>query len=193
MGAFHGTFLALYSVIESVLKALSRPQQLIARITAARRDAERNHNSLGRSSRWPLGLMDDARQRLNDERGERARRSEIEAEGLEKELRYTQQTVAQELAGWRDVHEKIGRRAIRELARGMVITEKMRLDGMERALRRVRETSIDSRAREGRGRGGAMAVSNSNGTTPGLGQRGGRETSVGDNVGSELTEASAQG
>jgi len=55
-----------------------------------------------------------------------------------RELRYTQQTVAGELAGWREMHEKMGRRAIRELARGMVIQEKMKLEGLKRALRRVR-------------------------------------------------------
>lgn len=150
MGTFHGSFLALHTVIEAVLKALSRPQQLITQITAARRDAERNRNSLGRSSRWPLGLLDDARQRLNDERIEKARRSEAEAERLGKELKYTQQTVAQELAGWREVHEKVARRAIREMARGVVIAEKNRMDGLLRALRKVREGSTTgTRARKG--------------------------------------------
>jgi hypothetical protein len=205
MGTLHGTFLALHTVIESVLKALSRPQQLITQINAARRDAERNRNSLGRSNRWPLGLLDDARQRLNDERGEKAHRSEVEAERLGKELKYTQQTVAQELAGWRDVHEKVGRRAIRELARGMVIAEKMRLDGMLRALRRVQNVGTDSPAREGHAGGDEAAASNlnSNGVTPGLSERRGasllgqlvasdREVSIGESAtGTELPGASS--
>lgn len=86
-----------------------------------------------------LPVLDDARQRVAEEREEQARRSEGEAERLCRELRYAQQTVAGELAGWRDVHERLGRRAIRELARSTVVAEKMRLEGMLRALRLVRE------------------------------------------------------
>jgi hypothetical protein len=82
--------------------------------------------------------LDDARQRLNEERVEKAKRSEAEAQDLAKELRYTQQTVAGELAGWRDMHERIGRRAIADLARGMLVAERMRLAGMQRALRKVK-------------------------------------------------------
>lgn len=141
--AFFAAFLALYSNIEAILDALGRPLQTVARIAAVRRDVERNYSSLSRASRWPplgLALLDESRQRrLHDEREERARRSEDEAERLCRELRYAQQTVAGELAGWREMHERLGRRAIRDLARGMVIAEKTRLEGMRRALRLVRE------------------------------------------------------
>src|SRR5690606_3549679 len=126
---------------ESVLKALSRPPQTISRIQAVRREAERSYSSLSRSSRWPLGLslpvLDEARQRVQEEREEKARRSEGEAETLCRELRYAQQTVAAELAGWREMHERLGRKAIRDLAKGMVVAEKMRLEGLLRALRLV--------------------------------------------------------
>ncbi|KAL2146865.1 hypothetical protein VTI28DRAFT_1968 [Corynascus sepedonium] len=146
-GGFLAAFLTLYNNVESVLKALARPPQTISRIQAVRREAERSHSSAARSasSRWPLGglmslpVLDDARQRAAEEREEQARRSEGEAERLCRELRYAQQTVAGELAGWRDVHERLGRRAIRELARSTVVAEKMRLEGMLRALRLVRE------------------------------------------------------
>lgn len=105
---------------------------------------ERNYSSLSRSTRWPLGLLDDTRQRLNEEREEKAKASQIEVDNLSKELRHTQQVVAAELAGWQDMHEKMGRRAIRELARGMVTVEKMRLEGMKRALRKLHEDDIES-------------------------------------------------
>jgi hypothetical protein len=137
LALFHTTVVALNTIIDSILKALARPAQLIAGITAARREVERSTNSMSRAGRWPLGLLDDARQRLNEEREERARRSEAEAQNLARELRYTQQTVAGELAGWRDMHERIGRKAIADLARGMLITERMRLEAMQRALRKV--------------------------------------------------------
>ena len=53
------------------------------------------------------------------------------------ELRSTQQTVAGELAGWQDLHRKMARRAIRRLVMGMVVKEKLRLEGMRRAVREV--------------------------------------------------------
>ena len=55
------------------------------------------------------------------------------------ELRYTQQTVAGELAGWQELHAKLGKRAIRALAERMVVREKDRLEGMKRAVRGVIE------------------------------------------------------
>lgn len=70
------------------------------------------------------------------------RAGQEEVNNLSRELRYTQQTVAMELAGWQDMHERIGRKAIRELARGMVVAEKMRLEGMLRALRKLKEVPV---------------------------------------------------
>ncbi|KAK2609074.1 hypothetical protein QQS21_002444 [Conoideocrella luteorostrata] len=134
----HNTLLAIQSTVQAMLSSLSRPATLVGQITAAKREADRNDSSAGRSSRWPLGLLDDTRQRLQDGKEKRAKKSREEAEYLAKELRYTQQTVAAELAGWQDMHDKMGRRAIREYARGMVVQERMRLEGMMRAVRRVR-------------------------------------------------------
>ncbi|KAK3362221.1 hypothetical protein B0T25DRAFT_446 [Lasiosphaeria hispida] len=148
---FFATFLALYANVEAILKALARPPQTIAKIGAIRREAERNYSSLSRSSRWPLGLLDDTRQRINDEREEKARRSDRDAEMLCRELRYTQQTVAGELAGWRDMHERLGRKAVKDLARGMIVQERMRLEGLKRALRKVREIGIPVRGEDGHG------------------------------------------
>lgn len=53
------------------------------------------------------------------------------------ELTYTQQTVAGELAGWQELHGKLGKRAIRALAERMVVSEKDRLESMKRAVRAV--------------------------------------------------------
>ncbi|OLN97039.1 UPF0507 protein [Colletotrichum chlorophyti] len=136
---FHSTFLASQSTIQALLSALSRPPALITQISAARKAVERNYNSLNRSTRWPLGLLDDTRQRLNEEREEKARQSQEQVDDLGRELRYSQQVVAGELAGWQDLHEKMGRRAIKEFAKSMVIQERLRLDGMMRTLRRLKE------------------------------------------------------
>lgn len=136
--ALHSTLLATQSTVQALLSALSRPANLINQIAAAKREADRNDNSIGRASRWPLGLLDETRQRLQDGKEKKARKSREEAEYLARELRYTQQTVAGELAGWQDLHDKMGRKAVRDFARGMVVHERMRLEGMMRALRQVK-------------------------------------------------------
>lgn len=136
---FRAAFLAIQSTVDAILVALGRPPRLILQIQAARKQAEREYQSMNRSTRWPLGLLDDARQRLKEEREERARQSEIASEDLSRELRFSQQTVAGELAGWQDMHERIGRRAIRDLARGMLVQEQDRLEAMKRALRCVKQ------------------------------------------------------
>ena len=83
-----------------------------------------------------LGLLDDTRQRITEERVERARRTAADADALARELRYTQQTVAGELAGWQDLHGRLARRALREYARAMLVQERERLVGLRRAARR---------------------------------------------------------
>lgn len=120
-----------------MLLALSRPTSLIASINVSRKAIERSYNSLSRSTRWPLGIMDDTRQRLNEEKEDKARKTKEEADSISKELRYTQQVVAGELAGWQDLHQKLGRKAVKDLAKAMLIQEKTRLEGMKRALRRL--------------------------------------------------------
>jgi hypothetical protein len=137
----HTSILALQSTIQAMLTALSRPPQLIGQISSARKAIERNYNSVSRSTRWPLGLLDETRQRINEEKEEKARRTQIEVDELGKELRYTQQTVASELAGWQDMHERMGRQAIREFARSMLILERERMQGMKRALRKLQDAT----------------------------------------------------
>ncbi|KAI0485223.1 VPS9 domain-containing protein [Xylariaceae sp. FL0804] len=160
----HGHFLALQSTIQAMLAALARPPQLVAQIAASRRAAERSSRgallSRGSSTRgWPLGLLggdvSEARARLNEEaREQRARQTQQEADDLGRELRHTQQTVAQELAGWQDMHERMGRRAIADFARQMLVLERERLQGIRRALRKVREGRPDPAAVDADGGGG---------------------------------------
>ena len=75
------------------------------------------------------GLQGDAAGKLDEER------KKLEETG--KELRYTQQTVAGELAGWQDGHARMGRRAVRAFAEKMVVRERDRLERMRRAVRGV--------------------------------------------------------
>ena len=75
-------------------------------------------------------------------------KEEKEKEGLERELRYSQQVVAGELAGWQEWKVRREREGVRELARGMLVLEKQRLDGMRRALRALRPGSGEIVERE---------------------------------------------
>ncbi|KAG5932541.1 hypothetical protein E4U53_001287 [Claviceps sorghi] len=133
----HNTLVAIQSTVQALLSSLARPATLIGQITAAKREADKNDSAASRPSRWPLGLLDDTRQRIQEGKEKRAKKYRQEAEYLAKELRYTQQTVAAELAGWQDMHDKMARRAIKDFATGMVVLERMKLEGMMRALRKV--------------------------------------------------------
>jgi hypothetical protein len=135
--AYHSTVLSAHGTIIAMLLALSRPTSLISTITTSRKAIERSYNSLSRSTRWPLGLLDETRKRLNEEKEDKARRAKEEEEGLGRELRYTQQVVDAELAGWQDLHGKMGRRAIRDLARAVLTKERATLEGMKRAMRKL--------------------------------------------------------
>lgn len=135
---FHSKILSIHRTVIAMLLALSRPTSLISSINTSRKAIEKSYNSLSRSTRWPLGLLDETRQRLNEEKEERVRRAREEERELGRELRYTQQVVASELAGWQDLHEKMGRKALRELAREMLIKERATLEGMRRAMRNLK-------------------------------------------------------
>ncbi|EGX96080.1 VPS9 domain protein [Cordyceps militaris CM01] len=131
----HTTLIAVQSTVQALLSALGRPTTLVAQIINAKREADRNQGSIGRSSRWPLGLLDDTRQRLQEEKEKKAQKWREEASYMARELRYTQQTVAAELAGWQNIHDTMVRRALRDYGRCMLLQEKMKLEGMARALR----------------------------------------------------------
>ncbi|MCJ1399824.1 hypothetical protein MMC11_003027 [Xylographa trunciseda] len=132
---FHQDLQAVSSTILAILSSLSRPQTLIASLQATQKAIDRHKGSLRRSDRWPLGLLDETRKGIHLDAQERMEKSQEELRTIGCELRYTQQTVAGELAGWQDLHGRMARRAIRRLAAGMVVREKDRLEGMKRAVR----------------------------------------------------------
>ncbi|KAI9874076.1 MAG: hypothetical protein M1830_010222 [Pleopsidium flavum] len=134
---FHSDMHAISTTVLAILSALARPHSLIASMSATSKAIDRHTSSLRRSDRWPLGLLDDTRNKIHLEAAEKVEKSQEELRVLGSELRYTQQTVAGELAGWQDLHGRMGRRAIRTLVQRMVVREKDRLEGMKRAVRGV--------------------------------------------------------
>lgn len=131
----HQDLQAISSTTLAILSSISRPYSLINSLFNVQKAIDRHTSSLRRSDRWPLGLLDETRKGIHAEAQERAEKSKEELRTTSCELRYTQQVVAGELAGWQDLHAKMGKRAIRSLAERMIIREKDRLAGMRRAMR----------------------------------------------------------
>jgi hypothetical protein len=136
---FLADFQSIQSTLTAMLTSLSRPNSIITSMSTAQKAIDRHLSSLRRSDRWPLGLLDDTRSKIHHEAADKVDKATEELASLGSELRYTQQTVASELAGWQEMHEKMGIRAIRNLAARMVVSERARLDGMRRAIRGVVE------------------------------------------------------
>lgn len=134
---FHQDMQAISSTILAILSSLARPYSLINSLVSTQKSVDRHDSSLRRSDRWPLGLLDETRKGIHADAQEKAEKSRQELRTVGCELSYTQQTVAGELAGWHELHAKLGKRAIRALAERMVVREKDRLESMKRARRGV--------------------------------------------------------
>ncbi|KAI4281577.1 MAG: hypothetical protein L6R35_005621, partial [Caloplaca aegaea] len=123
---FHADIGAISSTNLAILSSLARPHTIIAQMQSATDALSKHNGSLRRSDRWPLGLLDETRKGIHAEAAAKAQRSKEEVRQLGCELRYTQQTVAGELAGWQELHARLGRRAVRALAEKMVVKERDR-------------------------------------------------------------------
>ncbi|CAL8583389.1 hypothetical protein XPA_009013 [Xanthoria parietina] len=133
--AFHADLTAISATNLAILSSLSRPHTLISQIATATSTLQKHESSLRRSDRWPLGLLDETRKGIHADAAGKVTGTKEELRGLRCELAYTQQTVAGELAGWQELHAKLGKRSVRAFAEGMVVREKERLEGMRRAVR----------------------------------------------------------
>ena len=136
---FHQDMRAVSATTLAILSSLARPHSLINNLITIQKAIDRHDSSLRRSDRWPLGLLDETRRGIHADAQEKAEKSRQELRDVGAELSYTQQTIAGELAGWQELHAKMGRRAIRRFAQEMVVREKDRLEGMRRAVRGVVE------------------------------------------------------
>ncbi|KAL8914680.1 MAG: hypothetical protein Q9171_000692 [Xanthocarpia ochracea] len=131
----HADLTAISSTNLAILSSLSRPHTLISQIATSISTLQKHEASLRRSDRWPLGLLDETRKGIHADAASKVADAKEEVNGLRCELAYTQQTVAGELAGWQELHVKLGRRSLVAFVEGMVIREKERLEGMRRAVR----------------------------------------------------------
>ena len=141
----HTFYYSLHSILTSgsaIQAALDRPAYLIGTMSNSQHTITKSLSSLSRSNRWTpnlAGLFEDAKAKAETEAREKVAKAERELESLGCELRYTQQTVAGELAQWQEEHVRQGKAMCRRFAREMVVRERARLEGMRRALREVRK------------------------------------------------------
>jgi hypothetical protein len=135
MAGFYYSMHAISSTITAILTSLSRPSIIISSMSSTQKAIDRHNLSVRRSDRWPLGLLDDARSRVQRDAQDKMDKSKVELEDHGRELRYTQQVVAQELASWQENRVDTGKKALRELARKMCVAERARLESMQRAVR----------------------------------------------------------
>lgn len=135
---FHQELQSISSTIGAMLASLSEPRRIIGAMQQCSGAIEKHLSSLRRSDRWPpLGLLDNARHKMQHEATAKVEQATHDLAVLGAELRYTQQTVAGELAAWHDLHAKMTRRALRTLAQRMLVAERDRLQRMRRAVRGV--------------------------------------------------------
>ncbi|KAL8995666.1 MAG: hypothetical protein Q9169_004636 [Polycauliona sp. 2 TL-2023] len=143
---FHANLTAISASNLAILSSLSRPHTLISTINTLTTTLQKHTSSLRRSDRWPmsLGLLDETRKGIHADAERKVEGTKEELRGVRCELGYTQLTVAQELAGWQELHAREGRRCVRGFVEGMVGREKEVLEGMRRAVR-----GLGLREREG--------------------------------------------
>jgi len=130
-------FRNLQSSLNGVMTALDRPRQLINQMSRLQKQVDKHINSLRRSDRWPLGLLDDTRAKIHQEAADNVAKSKEQYLTLSSELRYTQTVAAGELSSFHELHAKQARKAIRELAQRQLVTEKAKFEGMRRAVRTI--------------------------------------------------------
>ena len=134
------------STISAMQTALLRPSSLIAQIVSAQKSLERHRNQVLNNSNPKKGAfginfpgMEESRIKGVRESERKAMENEIEIDRVGRELRYTQEVVMGELAGWTGWRGGFGREEIRRFVRGAVVGERERLKGMERVLRGLKE------------------------------------------------------
>ena len=141
MAGFYYHLHSITSTSSAIQVATNRPAYLIGNMSQAQRAIDRSLGSISRSNRWTpnIGLFEDTKRTVALSAWEKAAKARTELESLGCELRYTQQTIASELAVWQSEHVKFGRAMLRKLAKDSIVKEKATLEGMQRALREIRK------------------------------------------------------
>jgi ankyrin repeat protein len=145
LSSFLTTTQSLQMTTLALLSALTRPDMQIAALRFAQNTLNRNlQSSYKFHPKRPMPIislpgMEESRARSHAELLKKIEKGETVIERLGKELWYTLQVVAGELAGWQAWKVEVGRTAVRSFVKEMVVRERERGKGLERCLRRLRE------------------------------------------------------
>ena len=141
-----GGLRSFYETSTAVQTSLTKPLTLTSRITAAKRRMDKDRQSLVNNStpkKGPFNLnlpgMEESRLKSIKDAEKRIIEGEIEIQARGKELRYTNEVVVGELAGWTTWKGELGKEEVKRYVKGMVIKERERLKGMQRVLRSLKE------------------------------------------------------
>ncbi|GAB7361063.1 hypothetical protein MBLNU230_g1103t1 [Neophaeotheca triangularis] len=132
--ALHST----HSTSTALQIALNRPAYLISTMQSTQSSLLATLQGLQRSNRWTPSLFEASKVQNREEAERKLARGREEVAALGRELRYTQQTVAGELAGWWEGRAGEGRRVVREFAKRSLVRERARLQELRRVLGEVR-------------------------------------------------------
>lgn len=134
------------STIAAVQSALLKPSMLIREILAAQRGLEKSKANLANNALPRKGIMninfpgaEEGRIKSIKDTEKKMTQAGANIERLGKEVRYTQEIVVGELAGWTTWREDWAKGEIRRLAQDLVVREKERLRCMQRALRALKQ------------------------------------------------------
>jgi ankyrin repeat protein len=145
LSTFLTTTASLQSTTLALLSSLTRPETQLSTLRALQTTLTRNIASSQKSHpKRPLPILslpglEESRARSHARVAEEIEAGEAEIERLGKEVAYSREVVAGELAGWTAWRVGVGRASVRRLVGEMVVRERERGRGLERALRALRE------------------------------------------------------
>ena len=138
-----------HTTVTAIQSSLLKPANLINRINEATRTLERNRQNLDSQSlprKFQFPGLEESRLRSMKDSERKIVEGEQAITRMGKELRYSQEVVLGELAGWTDWREKVGKEAVRAFVKGMVVKEKERYKGLQRCLRKLEEANENEAA-----------------------------------------------
>ena len=141
-----GGLRSFYESVTAVQTALTKPSSLTSRILAAKKRIEKDKQALLNNStpkKGPFNLnlpgMEENRLKSMKDAEKRIIIGEADAHTLGRELRYANEVVVGELAGWTTWKGELGKEEVKRYVKSMVIKERERLRGMQRVLRSLKE------------------------------------------------------
>lgn len=144
--SFTASFTSFHATILAILSSLTRPSVLVTQLNTAQRALSRNRSILSSQSlprKFNFPGLEESRLKGLKETEKKIESGEAEIKSLGKELRWTRDVVAGELAGWTEWRERCGREVLKDFVRGQVVKERERGKGLERCLRTLREAKSD--------------------------------------------------